>query len=320
MGPAAPGSPLECDLCHRAFQLEDLRSGRAEIREARVLCPRCIARLDRKRPRFDYRFVAALVFILAVFPVAAGALVHFAMTGKTEIKKPEGPNKADIDFGTTEKPGPSETPASAPGTENPSGIANPEAPPASPPSEVRGIAREDLRQIVKNLRESRAGASEPGPLPPALPPSRKALAPRAPRAPGEIGELIASDDPSIRLEGILRIAREGGDSAVLLRALNDEDPFVRSLAATALGQRREEAAIGPLLGLIRDPVFMVRKAASQALVDAANLRIKFAEDFSKKDLERLKAYLEDLLRKKSGSAGERSSGARNPNDGKKEGK
>jgi hypothetical protein len=302
---------LECDLCHRAFQLAELRSGRAEIREARVLCPRCIARLDRKRPRFDYRFVAALVFILAVFPVAAGALVHFALTGKAEKRPPEKTSRADIDFGSSETPAPFEGPPVGPPPEEPAEIVKPPAPPPSTPAGVPGIAREDLRQIVKNLRDSRSGKSSPGPLPPSLDTPRTAPLPL--RAPGEAGEMVASDDPSVRLEGVLRIAREGGSADVLIRALSDKDPFVRSLAATALGQRREKTAIGPLLGLIRDPVFMVRKAASQAFVEATNLRITYAEDFSKEDLERMKKFLEDLLRKKEGDAKKKGTG-------KKEGK
>ncbi|MHC5035770.1 MAG: HEAT repeat domain-containing protein [Planctomycetota bacterium] len=300
-GAPAPGSPLECDLCHRAFTLEELRNGKAEIREGRVLCPRCIARIDRKKSRFDYRFAASLVFILVVFPIASAGLIFLVLTGTFGSKKStqkEPPSEAaplpTPPWNPSPETAPEPSPAPAPG--------NPKESPAPNPGgkSVKGIGKADLNQIIKNLRESRGGRSGSNPEPPVLEPFPQSKEPRKPKDYKMLQQMIASPDPAVRMEGILRISSDGEGTELLITALKDEDPFVRSLAATTLGHRKDEQAIGALLGLIRDPVFMVRRAASIALVDAANLRIKFAEDFTPEELEKLQDYINRLLEKKKG--------------------
>jgi hypothetical protein len=290
-------------MCRRAFQLEDLRAGKAEIREARVLCPRCIARLDRKRPRVDYRFIAALAFILIVFPVSAAFLIHFALSSpsKTQPEKSEesspNPTVEDLWGGGSPVPDP---PAEAPLGEAARGEVPGRPPVKKDGGTVKGIPRADLNQILKNLREGRGGVGGP-PAPPVLDDSHRGSAAPAPlEAMENVEEMVRSPDPAVRLEGILRLGRAQGGSGLLIEALSDSDPFVRSLAATALGQRKDENAIAPLLELIRDPVFMVRKAASVALVESANMKIKFAEDFTADELEGLKKYLDELSKKKKG--------------------
>jgi hypothetical protein len=286
-------------MCHRTFSLEDLRTGRAEIREARVLCPRCIARVDRTKRRVDLRFVGALVFILVIFPAGAAFLIHLALS-----KDLEGGNGAEgTEAPGTQAPGPGAR-TEFPPSPNPGAptAAEPPAPPPSPepPAETapKTIPPEDIRQILKNLQEERGG-SAPAPVPPLLrdpfPGSRE---PGGPPGAGALPQLLSSPDPAIRLEGVLRIASTEGGTDLLLRALEDKDPYVRSTAAAVLGRRKDPAGVGPLLGLIRDPVFMVRKAASHALVDAANLKFRAMEDLSKKELEFYRRYIEDVLKKK----------------------
>jgi HEAT repeat protein len=51
----------------------------------------------------------------------------------------------------------------------------------------------------------------------------------------------------------------------LIGLLHDEDPFVRSSAARALGAMGPAEALGPLLDLLRDGHFFVRSLAAEAL-------------------------------------------------------
>jgi hypothetical protein len=299
--PESPGGePLQCDFCHRSFTLEDLRTGKAEIRDARVLCPRCVVRMDRSRRGIDFRFAASLGFVLLVFPVAAAALLILAFGGKdTERDKtpggtnqgaqrsPEAPPGTDPSPGRPGRPSPG-NPAAAPG--------EPAGSPKSPAGgSIRGIPGEDLDQIIRNLREA-----DRAPARPATPPALEGPASGAPEAGEDAASLFASPDPAVRLEAVLRVANDANGGPILLKALEDGDAFVRSLAATSLGKRRDTSAIPSLLGLIRDTDLQVRRSASQALLDLAGVRVKPAEDFSSEEIEQLKKYLEKLQDRKQG--------------------
>ncbi|GEM_PF-3175157 len=305
----APGAPLECDLCHRTFTLEDLRSGKAEIRDARVLCPRCISRIDRGKRRFDYRFVASLGFILVVFPLLAALLTYVALSGDLGDGRGDGDDPGSggeiAPLGT---PDAGETPATPTGDRAPDGETGTDRGPSAPakpprrqpPSGIEDIGADDLDQIIRNLETNvpaAPGAREAPSLRDLVSGSGK---PRPTGDPEAWREMLDAADPAVRLEGVMRAASGGADSALLLEALSDEDPFVRSMAAGALGKRREKDALLPLLKRIRDPDAMVRYAASRAVVEIGDFRIKHAEDFSAEELEGLKKVLDRLIREKGG--------------------
>lgn len=298
--PRPTGGGLECDLCHRPFNLEELRSGKAEIREARVLCPRCIARIDRRRQHLDIRFVGSLAFILVIFPVTAAILVYLAVTGgggedagNIDLRPRDGGAVSPrIPAPGAPSPAPP-SPATAPGEKK-----TPE--PIDPEDNIRGLPREALDQIIKNLRDESGAAAPPRVAPPLADPLPGSRGPVAILDPEKARDMLSSADSAVRMEGALRLASNGAGADALLEALKDPDPFVRSIAASALGRRRQADAAGPLLALIRDADPGVRKAASLALLDIVNINVRYVEDFSRDELERLKGKLEDILKEKTG--------------------
>ena len=189
-----------------------------------------------------------------------------------------------------------------------SSVSNAPSPSAAPPTDPPpaeagaknpvGIGADDIRQILRNLSERPKTGGNAVQAPSLEAPAPGSSAPQPVANIEDLRDMSSSSDPAVRLEGVLRTAADGSGTGILLRALEDEDPFVRSAAAAALGKRRERSAIGPLLGLIRDPDFMVRKAASLALVDTENIRFKYAEDFSAEELEGLQKYIRGLLENK----------------------
>jgi hypothetical protein len=251
----------------------------------------------------DVRFAASLAFVLVVFPVAAAVLLYVALGGGRG--KPSDGAGAGTRKGAeapADPAGPAPAPPARPFPPAPDPPEEPAGKAAKAPSEgaVRGIPRSDLEQILRNLRES-GRAAAPSAAPPALgDPLPGAQGPKPPQDAREAERLLASADPAVRLEGVLRVANDASAAPLLLKALEDGDPFVRSTAAASLGRRGDPSAIGSLLGLIRDPDLEVRRTASRSLLDLAGIRFKPVEDMSAEELEQAKKMIDRILEQRGG--------------------
>ena len=83
----------------------------------------------------------------------------------------------------------------------------------------------------------------------------------------ELAELSDDPDPRVRKASVQSLGRVGGEiaTAVALRLLRDEAPFVRAHAARALGELDCMEAAGPISELLGDSDWWVRNAAKQSL-------------------------------------------------------
>jgi len=80
---------------------------------------------------------------------------------------------------------------------------------------------------------------------------------------------LATDDARKRTLAAKALGRQGPSMAeavpALLRAIDDPDPMVRSMVASALGKIRRVEAIPALLACLYDPVVPVRFWSAEAL-------------------------------------------------------
>ncbi len=290
---------VRCDMCNKSFKLADLRSGSAQIKDGKVLCPRCLSRLSRRTGKYDAKFVVSLVFIIVVFPLVSAALIVIGFLLVNSSKNPE--KEENKNQGSTEKDRPAKSPGSRPGAGSGEQQAPPEDPSKSSKPQPAGvnISPEDMNEIIKNLKEgSEAPPKQPSgprlkPLPPSAEAGNRAGDP-------SISVLLDHADPSMRLEGVLRAAASGSDAFApkLIEKLGDSDPWVRAMSAQALGKLNAQQAGQPLLKLIRDPEKAVRQAAARSLVRVMDIRFKHADDFTAEELDRFIKYLEWLKKKK----------------------
>ncbi len=83
-----------------------------------------------------------------------------------------------------------------------------------------------------------------------------------------LSEWLSEVDWSRRLAAVTELSRLPGSFDLLVRALSDEHPQVRRLAAAALGATGEPAAVQPLCqALLKDQSIGVRRTAGDALSD-----------------------------------------------------
>jgi HEAT repeat protein len=87
-------------------------------------------------------------------------------------------------------------------------------------------------------------------------------------------QLLRSQEPEGYEAAIEEISRIGDDEAVsiLIEALSDESGYVRSLAASALGDFDDARILGALISALNDPEELVRTSAANALGQTADLR------------------------------------------------
>jgi len=79
---------------------------------------------------------------------------------------------------------------------------------------------------------------------------------------------------SIAADALSMLGERAAD--VLAGRLGDENSYVRLLAVRALGRIRSERAIGPLIGVLEDPSYLVRYQAHEAL-DALGVGLVFVK-------------------------------------------
>lgn len=95
-----------------------------------------------------------------------------------------------------------------------------------------------------------------------------------PRAVDALTRALRDPDSLLRVNAALALGElygprpeYAGIGEPLIGALGDESPQVRATAASALGRRKEPAAIGALAGLLQDDTELVRKTAAAVLRD-----------------------------------------------------
>lgn len=84
-------------------------------------------------------------------------------------------------------------------------------------------------------------------------------------------------DWQMRLKDIHTLSQSGGDTAVFVNALKDENAQVRRLAAAALGASADRTAVKPLCEtLLNDSSIAVRRTAGDALSDLGDSAVESA--------------------------------------------
>ncbi len=290
---------VRCDLCNKSFRLSDLRSGSAQIKDGKVLCPRCLSRLSKRAGSYDSKFVLSLVFIIIVFPLVSAALI---VVGFILVNSSRGTGREDgkgqPDTGSASQPEPR-----LPGVGPVQPVTDPRDSAGSTPSSAGAVnlSKDDITAILKALKDDGAKpppGSAPGPRIRTPQPAPKSGDEGAARP---VEALLNHADPAQRMEGVLRAAASADARAQipkLVERLGDTDPFVRAFAAQALGRMKAAEAGQPLLRLIRDSDRQVRYAAARALVQVMDIRFKHADDFSADELDNFIKYLEWLKKKK----------------------
>jgi HEAT repeat protein len=88
----------------------------------------------------------------------------------------------------------------------------------------------------------------------------------------EAGEWLENDDWRRRLAAVTELSRLADAVPLLVRALSDEHPQVRRLAAAALGASGDAGAVEPLCAaLLKDDSVGVRRTAGDALSDLGDV-------------------------------------------------
>lgn len=255
------GAALGCDACTRPIDPADLRAGAAAVVEGKLICPRCRGRSARRvaERRASARYVASLVFVLGVFPLAIAAL---AIVIYRAVAVPgEAPRTA-----TAPAPAPAPAPAAPTGE-------------AASNAELRALFADVLKAIAETER-ARARAEAAPRVAPGAPVLKPAPDERPAPGPGaaiakQLGSDaaaraaagLASDDPGVRLDAVLELGTLTADEAgpALEKALGDPDPIVRAAAAKVAGTLECGAAIDALMQRLGDPDRGVRRSVAHAL-------------------------------------------------------
>jgi hypothetical protein len=286
---------VRCDLCSKSFKLSDLRSGSAQIKDGKVLCPRCMHRLAKRNRKYDTKFVLSLVFIVVVFPLVSAGLIVTLFLFIIDSPKDKAPEKTpDVTSPEVRQKG------------NPSLLDRPGGTPSTSPALPSGapetgidLSQGDIAQIMRTLREA---DGDDAPVSPTRP--KPKLAPVSPpkvdaKGGDNLAAALSHPNPAVRMEAIFLAAVAQKTEAVphLIRCLEDEDPFLRAFAASALGKLKARKAAAAILKRIHDPQATVRQAAARALVSILNIRFRHANDFSRDEMDNFIRYLEWLKKK-----------------------